>query len=199
MRVIGISAAALFAVGTLVAGTVNAASLSFVESTSASGSLDGASFTNALVTFSGMGSTNDITTVSPGIYAIVGIPVTVSVAGVGSDTFTDALELVSNQPSNDIGIGDYTVDQAILFGSVSNAGYDLSISFGPVSGPAIINSGESFGTTAGSFDLTSAGTTTYQATVSPAPEPSSWALMLIGFATVGSAIRSRRVKGVTAS
>jgi hypothetical protein len=197
------SAAVLIAAGTLVAGSASAASLSFVEQTTGSGSLNGTSFTNALVTFTGAGDTNDITLLAAGVYAIVGIPVSVNVAGVGSDTFTDAVQLVSNQNQSDVGIGDSVINQAILFATVTNAGYDLSTSFGPVSGPALLNPGLSFGTTNGSFDLTFVDTTTYQATVgpvtSPAPEPAAWAFMLVGFAAIGSAARARRTKSARAA
>jgi hypothetical protein len=196
------SVTALVAVGMLAAGSASAATLSFIESTTASGSLSGASFSNALVTFSGTGDTNDITVLSPGIYGIVGVPVSVTIAGLGSANFTDMIQLVSNTPNNDIGIGDTDLNQGILFTGVTNSGYDLSTSYGPVSGTAILNPGQAYATSAGSFVLNTAGATTYQATVgavSAAPEPVSWALMLLGFSAVGSTLRGRRTKALSRS
>lgn len=190
------SAMALCAAGMIVAGSTSADTLKFTESTTGSGSLGGTSFTDALVTFSGTGSTSNITNLGADIYAIVGLPVSVNVAGVGSASFTDTVQLVANDVYGDIGLGDTTNQRAIIFAVVPTAGYNLSTSFGPASGSGLFNSGTTFGVSSGTFDLTSVGTTTYQATVSSAPEPATWGLMLIGLAAIGSVTRSRRAKAV---
>jgi hypothetical protein len=63
------------------------------------------------------------------------------------------------------------------------ATYDLRTIIGPVSGGAIFNPGSSFATSAGTLVIGSvSGGATFTATI---PEPSTWAMMLLGFAGLG--------------
>jgi PEP-CTERM motif len=61
----------------------------------------------------------------------------------------------------------------------------MTTSIGPIVGTSDINAGLSFATTGGAFVLTSAGDTTFTATTTTIPEPSTWAMMALGFAGLG--------------
>jgi hypothetical protein len=190
MTRIGVSVAAVLLA--LAATPASAAALVFSETTTASGSLGGTAFSNALVTLSGTGDTGGVTNPAFGDFFLVGVPVSVSVAGVGKATFTDTFELVSNQNVSAVGLGDASLNAALLFADVANGNYDLTTSFGPVSGPARYNPGAAFGTSAGAFVLDSASAVTYRAAVGGVPEPATWAVMLAGFGALGAVLRSRR-------
>jgi hypothetical protein len=61
----------------------------------------------------------------------------------------------------------------------------MTTSIGPIVGTSNINAGRSFATTGGAFVLTSAGDATFTATTTAIPEPSTWAMMALGFAGLG--------------
>jgi PEP-CTERM motif len=64
-----------------------------------------------------------------------------------------------------------------------------------VTGGAIFNSGSSFATSAGTLVIGSlSGDATFTATI---PEPSTWAMMLLGFAGLGFAGYRRSRKAVS--
>jgi hypothetical protein len=185
---------AFIAAGAVSAGSASAATLTFVEMATANGSLNGQAFTGALVTFSGSADTSNIVISGPNVYNLAIALMRVTVAGVGTDTFTDQIVLVSNQSFQAIGLGDVSINQAILFAGTPPGSYDLSTSFGPVTGRPIFNPGTPFNTTAGVFGLNVASTVTYQATVGNVPEPTTWAMMLLGFGGLGALLRKRRLQ-----
>jgi len=157
-----------------------AGAISFTEQGQASGSLGGTNFTDALVTIVLIGDTTTVFTTSgsPGLYQDLGVA-TLSVAGIGSATFTDQMAAFDSQNVDWAGISDYShLDEVTLvtinalFGS-----YALSSSIGPASGPAFIDSGDSFPTTAGSLILTSASNSTFTAAT---PEPGSIGVVCLG-------------------
>ena len=117
---------------------------------------------------------------------------TVSVGGGSPVTFTDSIQVFSNQSATSVGFEDLSVGDDILNDlSASFATYDLKTSIGPIVGSSEINVGSSFATTGGALVLTSAGDATFTGAASGVgsaiPEPSSWAMMLIGFAGLGYA------------
>jgi hypothetical protein len=193
-----LSVATLIIAGLLTSGAANSAPISFTETIVDSGSLDTFAFRDALVTLSGTGDTDDISSPSAGLYETP-VQVEVKIGGFPTAYFTDKLILTSNQGYRDIGIGDITTDLALLFDIIPSNSYDLSASFGPVSGSSLLNGDSGFATTGGTLFLATNGPVTYQATVSsasPAPEPSIWMFMIAGVAMVGGFLRIGRKRGV---
>lgn len=191
--------AAVGAVFVMSAAPAQAATLVFQETAIANGSLGGVSFTNAVVTLSGSGNTNNIIAPVSGIYVLPNVPVAVNVSGLGTGNFVDQIGLVSNNLNSNVGLGDFSINRALLFTSNSAGAFDLSTSFGPTTGTATINAGLGFSTTAGTFVLDSAASAIFQETVSAVPEPASWAMLMLGFGMIGLAMRGRRVSDVAAS
>jgi len=74
------------------------------DTTVGSGSLDGTVFINALVTLTLVGDTTNVTGTT--VFQLPGTA-TVSVGGVGSDTFTDNVQVVVNQTFADGGFSDF--------------------------------------------------------------------------------------------
>jgi len=151
--------------------------IAITETTIASGNLDGTAFTNALVKLTVMGSTTNVTG-GPPIFRLPGTA-TVSVAGVGTDTFTDNIGAVVNQSIQAAGISDLTFNGAILF--TFNSGfstYDLTTSIGPLLGASEFNV-TAFPTVGGTFNFIAAGDSTYTAKVAT-PEPGSLLMLSTG-------------------
>jgi PEP-CTERM motif len=182
-RIAGLATAAL-----LAASAAQATPITFTETVTGSGLLGGDSFTNAVVTFTGTADTGDVV----GAYQISHLPLSVDVADLGSADFTDDILLFANSVSSDIGFGDTTTGFALLFVGGFPGGYNLQSDFS-LTGPAIVNPGQSSGTTAGAFLFSStAETAVFDAKLSPTPEPAAWALMIAGFGLTGVALRRRR-------
>lgn len=144
------------------------------DTTIGSGVLDGTGFINALVTLTLVGNTTNVT--GTAIFELPGTA-TVSVGGVGSDTFTDNIRVVVNQTFADGGFSDFTNPAAaIIFTSnPAFATYSLTSSIGPLSGSSALGLPSLDSTVHGTFNLKSAGTSTFAATVA---EPSS--LLMLG-------------------
>lgn len=190
----------------MAAAASRAESITYIETTTATGSLGGQSFTNALVTLTATGDTSG-TVIGDGIQsAEMSVPLEVSVAGVGSGEFTDSIIVVFNGHTGAdeaYGFGDSTLDPptgyGVLFTQVPYSGtyYDLVSDIGPIDGTAGYNAMVSFNTTGGAFNMTSAQDATFQAVVTPeaTPEPSSLALLgtgALGFVgVIGRRMRAR--------
>jgi hypothetical protein len=182
-RSIGLLTAA-FAALTLGSTAAHAGLLTYTETVTASGSLDGNAFTNALVTLTLNGNTTNIGSGGSGIFDLIA-PVSISVAGLTGDSFSQTIQVVDNQNISLAGFGDNTINAGILFtGNGAFATYDLSVPTGPISGSATINAGEAFITTNGSFRLDSTSSNavfTVTATTSAVPEPGSLLLFATAF------------------
>jgi hypothetical protein len=185
---------------TMSAAVSRADNIVYTETATATGSLGGQIFTNALVTLTATGDTANVS--SDGFQsAEMSVPLELTVAGVGSTEFTDSVIVVFNGhtgPYEGYGFGDtypnLVEGYGVLFTEVPYSGsfYDLQSDIGPIDGIAGYNSGISFNTTAGAFEMTTAEDATFQAVVTPAatPEPSS--LVLLGTGALGFAGVLRR-------
>jgi hypothetical protein len=163
----------------------SAGPITYTEQTTGSGSLGGSNFTNALVTLVLVGDTSTIYSDGPGVFRDLGTA-TVTVAGIGTTTFTDQMGFASIQAFPLAGIFDQTMGDTMLLATIdpSFATYSLGTAIGPVSNGLFYTPLESFSTTDGAFVITGTlnGTSTFTATT--VPEPGSMALIGIGFASL---------------
>ncbi len=206
---------AALAVGAFSTPT-KAALITYSESAVLSGSLGGISFSNRLVEITATGDSShayQLPTV-PGVFILgaVSDPIyfatslTFSVSGVGTGTFPDVIGVVFNQNNGFAGFSDFTTNLAILGTFIGVGGrYDLSTAIGPITGSiaaGILSFSTSLGTLA--FDglpfdpvlLREDGTSTFTAAVASVPEPSTWAMMLLGFAGIGFLAYRRKSKPI---
>ncbi len=193
-----------FAVGALLieASLAAASPVTFTETVSASGSLGSSSFTNSLVTLTATGDTSNVFAKGPGWFWLEGVPISISIASLGTTTsLTDVGVVGSCQPnscpssSSALGaFGDVTQDRDILDTlSAAFNNYSLTTSIGPVTGTNLINPSSGFNTSEGLFKITSAGNPTFTAAVgSSTPEPDSGALLGLGLGAAIAFIKLRR-------
>ena len=187
----------------LIGASLAAASpITFTETVIASGSLGSSSFTNSLVTLTATGDTSNVFAKGPGWFWLEGVPISISVASLGTTaSLTDVGVVGSCQPnscpssSSALGaFGDVTQDRDIL-DTLSSAfnNYSLTTSIGPVTGTNLINPSTDFNTSKGVFEITSAGNPTFTAAVGSAtPEPSAVALFGLGLGAGLAFLKSRR-------
>lgn len=164
-------------------GAMQAASITYTETVTGTGSLGASSFTSALVTITLVGDTANVTNPGSGLFDNAIGAGSVNVAGLGTATFTDQIGSAVNQSLTGAGISDFTTDRLLLFTlSASFTAYDLQSSIGPISGTADINSpGTVFATTSGDLGFSSvSGDATFTATMSSVPEPASVMLLATG-------------------
>jgi hypothetical protein len=195
MRVIVATLAMVFALAG--SGRADPAPISYLESITTDGSLGGTAFTNELVTLT---FTADISNVSffqgSNFTQYTNVPSisTVTVAGIGTATFSDPISLsVFAFPTfSEFSVTDTALATDILdtFAVTSGfAGYDMKGPLSPVSGGAAYPIDTDFGTSLGKFEFTrSAGGVS---TVSAVPEPPGLFLVVLGLAGL-TAFRAKR-------
>ena len=185
----------VFAVTGILGVIASAAPITYTLTTTATGTLGASSFMNSLVTVTLTGNTSNVTA-GPAPFTDVLVnsgSATVSVPGVGTGTFTDAIEVVSTL--NDLAIFgtpavlilDNTTGTGIVLqeGSVFST-YDLGGPLGPISGTGGVASGSHvtpvFPTTAGNLTWAvgqSLGASTFTASTT-VPEPTSLTQFSVG-------------------
>ena len=168
----------------LMAGMARGTPIIYQETATATGSLNGSGFSNAMVTLTAATDTTTITQ-NGSIFSAPNLTLTGTISGFGgSFTFTDATLTVDNQGVSRAGFGDFSNNLAILFvGAAPFATYDLTTSIGPISGTPVFNPGTAFATTAGNFILNSVSTASFQATLGPAAVPEPATIVSAGLAT----------------
>jgi hypothetical protein len=195
MRMIAATLAAVFA----LAGSrqAEAAPITYFESLTTDGVLGGTAFTNELVTLAFTADTSNVTSSSGPRFTNIPSVSTVTVAGIGSATFSDPLSLsVSAFPTfSEFSVTDTALSTDILdtFAVASGfAGYDMTTPLSPVSGGAAYLVGTLFPTSMGNFEFTKNGGGI--STVSAVPEPSSLFLIALGLSGVAVHRTKRRVR-----
>jgi hypothetical protein len=178
----------------LMAGSASASAgvLDYTESFTGSGTFNTTAFNDDFVILSITADTSQITSTgqSPNVWLLSG-PLTVTVNGLGSTLFTSTGGVVVNNGQGGVFAGEIgltTDPNAPAFLGIFNPAfqtYDLSSTFGPVMGTGTFGAGGT--TSSGSLLLSSIGTVTFEVTSpsSAIPEPSTWAMMLLGFVGLG--------------
>lgn len=164
----------------LIAGLANATVLMYSESTTASGTLGGSTFTDSQITLTFYGDTANIIDNAELFTNTVGT-IAINIASLGvTANLTDAGGIFDNQPPCFAGFIDSTTGTVILE-TFSGAffTYDLTTPIGPITDSAIINAGASFATDHGAFIISSAGESVFTAA---APEPAANAMIVLGLA-----------------
>jgi hypothetical protein len=179
-------------------GQAEASPISYLEQITTDGSLGGTAFTNKLVTLTFTGDTSNVTFFQGSNFTdYTNIPSvsTVTIAGVGTATFNDALSLsvfvfptFSEFSATDTALSTDLLDTFAVASGF--AGYNMQGPLSPVSGGAAYPVGTLFGTNLGNFAFTRSGGGT--STVSAvAPEPSGLLLIGLGLFSL-AAYRTKR-------
>lgn len=107
--------------------------LTYTETVTTSGTLDGSAFTNQLVTITLTGDANGV--MNFGSELLSTGPASVTVAHVGSDTFTDSMAVLEVPLNQTGGISDRSISDDVL-DTINSAfaSYALNTTVGPLSG-----------------------------------------------------------------
>jgi hypothetical protein len=187
----------IFSLLICAAGAAKAVPITMTEQATASGFLDGSTFTNALVTVMFFGDTANVITLEPGVLGISGTG-TATVAGIGTDTFSDTLQVYLYASGGRVGFEDNSASSSSVVLETDNSGtngWGLTTSIGPLTGPSFIATSESNSMVNGTFGIlsVSGNTSTFTATVGAVPEPGSFLMLGVGIAGIaGSRIQRFR-------
>jgi hypothetical protein len=197
-----LTAAALGLLAT--AGRAEAARINYTTTVVGSGSLGGTSFTGATIIITALAETNDVVDAGGGSFYVDNLAVSLllNLAGGGGDagnfttpgrTFvTQADQTFAFHPATSAGSADVLGLQHADFG-----GYDLKSALS-LSGATPVTSGQAFATSLGDLVITStSGDAAFRADfvgLTPVPEPSSFALAVIGGLGLVGVIGGRRAK-----
>jgi hypothetical protein len=190
----------LFAIALLCAGTGSvkayADTLNYTLTVDVSGSLNGVSFSNAVVTVTGSANTQDVYIGPTNNISNVIAPMRLNIAGVGTYAFTDVMQFFTSL--NGVGIGDDGINstgQHLLIRDSSVLSYNVNMT-GSLAGLTGFTSGEMFPTTGGLFEVDSdsadrSGTFTATTPSAATPEPSSLWMLSTGVLGVMGVVRRR--------
>jgi hypothetical protein len=170
--------------GSALPGTGRAGMITYTETFTASGTLGTQTFTDAMVTITGTGDTTGV--VASGASFFNAVTATVTIAGIGTATFTDSINATSDTGFSPPRAGFSDASQLghdiMETGNSVFGSYDLTTAIGPDSGPSV-SQGSGYNTDQGALSFSSFSDSTFQATLSTVPEPAS--LTLLGLGTAG--------------
>lgn len=186
-----ILASLAFSASVLAPAAANAAEIIYTFTGDFAGTLNGDPFATSAI-FTGLGDTDTLSTV--GLTSYVNLSSLSAFAGGVTYNISTTTQFYLNG-------GNYA---GLFFGSAGNgggafsgtgpglAGYDATSSLATTPLTAYFTGPVSFQTDKGAVQLSSFSNGTFGSTVSAAvPEPATWAMMLLGFAAVGFAMRRR--------
>jgi hypothetical protein len=160
----------MFVTSLTLAGMTFAAPITFTFTGNGSGTVNSTPFTNADYTITLKGDTTAITN-SLNVYHLI-TTATMVIAGVGTATITDPVEIYDNPNVSVLGFareGGYTL---LGLDNAAFATYALSTSLGPIVASGIsVSQFKNLASTLGPITLSSSGGVTFQALLSP---PTIW-------------------------
>src|SRR5262249_39941332 len=189
MRLRSLSVALFISV--LFVANAKAIPITYTETATISGSLNGVSFVNKLLTLTGTGDTAAVAPVppSPGFSGFTNpVTATFSVAGTGSGSLTGSYHAFANNIAGSAGISNATNFLLFIFGPAAFDSYDLKTSIGPFTDDAEWNPGVSFPSTAGALIIQTVSDEegTFAAAVGGVvPLPGALPLFVTGLAMLG--------------
>ena len=166
----------------------------FTESFVGSGSLDGMSFTNQTITFTGFTALSQVVNNGGGFYsAAIPQPFMSVTVGAKSDTILDSILFYATQPNTSVGIYDLTHGSFMAVGSPILATYALSTPIS-ITGSSVVGGSGNPQTQGGQLVITGLSTTAhFTAQFAMVPEPGVNA-MLAGMGVTGLMVMKRRFR-----
>jgi hypothetical protein len=175
------------------AAPASATQITYTETANVTGSLNGTFFPETMLTLTATADTSSAVGLSSS-YVSLFTPIHFTVSGVGSGVFTDETYLLDVQFQTTIGFYDdpsggpafaiLGIQRSPAFGS-----YNLTGPIGPVTADPFLDSFYSFGyqfpTSSGNLQIDGIDTDADIIFTATVPEPSTWAMMLLGFAGLG--------------
>jgi len=148
----------------VTASAALAGPITFTLTGNVTGTLGGTAFTNAAMTVTSVADTSNVFFIAPNnLYEVLAASSSISIAGLGTATFTDQTFWEDPNGSGDIifgvpgGAGFFNGILGFGFLGVGLESYNLESSFGPVSGPdfevAVFDACENIPTTAGLLSI----------------------------------------------
>jgi hypothetical protein len=143
-----------------------AAPITFTFSGTGSGTVNGVPFTDADYTITLLGDTTAITNPSSGLFQLETIAA-INIAGVGTATITDPVEIFDNHDGASLGFARGTGYTLLHVNNTAFATYALATPLGPISGlgAASLNQFTNLASTLGPITLSSSEAVTFQASL----------------------------------
>jgi PEP-CTERM motif len=170
-----------------------------------SGFTAGGAFSNVNATFTGTGDTSTATfgTLTPTFTSValstftaftLGDSTTYTITSPGTFGTYKAFDIVPGSTKTRLGfIFNGSGSNGIAIESDAFNGYSGLTSFATTAGDVYYQNA-TFNTDLGEINITGFTNGTFSAAVSAVPEPATWAIMLLGFGTIGFALRRAKVR-----